>query len=67
MINRATNAVIEDQLDSFAFVLTGLARLASSCETLDESIQERLRSVAARRIDGRKEPALGLSGIHARS
>jgi len=54
MLNRATNAVIEDQLDSFAFVLTGLARLANSCETLDESIQERLRAIAARRIDGRK-------------
>jgi len=54
MINRATTAVIEDQLDSFAFVLTGLARLANSCETLDESIQERLRAIAARRIDGRR-------------
>ena len=54
MLNRATNAVIEDQLDSFAFVLTGLARLANSCDTLDESIQERLRSIAARRIDGRR-------------
>jgi hypothetical protein len=54
MMNRSTNVVIEDQLDSFAFVLTGLARLANSCETLDESIQERLRSIAARRIDGRR-------------
>ncbi|MGD0939027.1 MAG: ATP-binding protein [Terracidiphilus sp.] len=54
MINHATTAVIEDRLDSFAFVLTGLARLANSCETLDESIQESLRAIAARRIDGRK-------------
>ena len=54
MLNRSTNAVIEDQLDSFAFVLTGLARLANSCDTLDESIQERLRAIAARRIDGRR-------------
>ncbi|MGD0095927.1 MAG: ATP-binding protein [Terracidiphilus sp.] len=54
MLNRATNAVIEDQLDSFAFVLTGLARLANSCDTLDESIQERLRLIAARRIDGHR-------------
>jgi hypothetical protein len=53
MIHRAANAVIEDQLDSFAFVLTGLARVASSCDTLDESVQERLRAIAARRIDGR--------------
>jgi hypothetical protein len=53
MIHRAANAVIEDQLDSFAFVLTGLARVASSCDTLDESIQEHLRAMAARRIDGR--------------
>jgi hypothetical protein len=54
MLNRATDAVIEDQLDSFAFVLTGLARLANSCDSLDESIQERLRAIAARRIDGRR-------------
>jgi len=54
MIQPTANAVIEDQLVSFVFVLTGLARLATSCDTLDESIQERLRSIAARRIDGRK-------------
>ncbi len=61
MLNRAANAVIEDRLDSFAFVLTGLARLASSCDTLDESIQERLRSIAARRVDGRRSL---LSALH---
>ncbi|MGA7830729.1 MAG: AAA family ATPase [Terracidiphilus sp.] len=54
MINRTGNAVMEDQLDSFAFVLTGLARLANSCDTLDEAIQHRLQSIAERRIDGRK-------------
>jgi hypothetical protein len=54
MIHRGESAVIEGQLDSFAFVLTGLARLANSCETLDESIQERMRAIAARRIDGRR-------------
>lgn len=54
MIERAAAAVIEDQLDSLAFVLTGLARLANSCETLDENIQERLHAIASRRIEGRK-------------
>lgn len=53
-MNLATDAAAVDQLDAFAFVLTGLARLAGSCDTLDESVQERLQSVAARRIDGRK-------------
>ncbi len=54
MLNLARDAVVEDQLDAYAFVLTGLARLANSCDTLDESIQERLRSIAIRNIDGRK-------------
>ena len=54
MLNLARDAVVEDQLDAYAFVLTGLARLANSCDTLDESIQERLQSIAVRKIDGRK-------------
>ena len=54
MLNRAGDAVIEDELNASAFVLTGLARLASSCDTLDESIRERLQSIAARHIEGRR-------------
>jgi len=54
MLNRASNAVIDDELDASAFVLTGLARLASSCDTLDEGIRDRLQSIATRRIEGRR-------------
>lgn len=54
MLNLARDAAVETQLDAFAFVLTGLARLANACDTLDQSIQERLHSIATRRIDGRK-------------
>lgn len=54
MIERTATAVIGDQLDSLVLVLTGLARLASSCDTLDEDIQDRLREIANRRIEGRK-------------
>ena len=54
MLNLARGAVAEEQLDAFSFVLAGLARLADSCETLDESIQERLQSIAAQSLRGRK-------------
>ena len=40
MLNLANGDVIEDQLNAFAFVLTGLARLADDCDTLDESVQD---------------------------
>jgi len=46
MLNLARDAVVEDQLDAFSFVLSGLARLVKSCDTLDENIQEQLQSVA---------------------
>ena len=54
MLNLARGAVAEEQLDAFSFFLAGLARLADSCETLDESIQERLQSIAAQSLRGRK-------------
>jgi hypothetical protein len=54
MLNLASDAIIEDQLDASSFVLAGLARLANSCDTLDESIQKRMQSIAARHINGRK-------------
>jgi ATPase family protein associated with various cellular activities (AAA) len=54
MLNLAKDTAIESRLDAFAFVLTGLARLANVCDTLDETIQAKLRALAARRIDGRK-------------
>ncbi|MGA3132221.1 MAG: ATP-binding protein [Terracidiphilus sp.] len=38
----------EEPLNAFAFVLAGLARLAHSCETLDDNIRKRLQTVAAR-------------------
>jgi hypothetical protein len=38
----------EEPLNAFAFVLAGLARLAHSCENLDDNIRKRLQSVAAR-------------------
>jgi hypothetical protein len=34
--------------DAFAFVLAGLARLARACDTLDESLRDRLQAIAAR-------------------
>ena len=54
MLNGTDKAVIEDQLDAFAFVLAGLAGLAKSCDTLDDSIQMRLEAISARRIQGRR-------------
>ena len=54
MLNLVRDAVVEDQLDACAFVLTGLARLATACDTLDESIMERLHSIAVRNIDVRR-------------
>jgi hypothetical protein len=46
MLNLARDAAVEAQLDSFAFVLTGLARLAKACDTLDETMRERLHAIA---------------------
>ena len=54
MLNGTGKAVIEDQLDAFAFVLAGLAKLANSCDTLDDTIQMRLQAISARRIQGRR-------------
>jgi len=54
MTKTATTAAGEEPLSANSFVLAGLARLADSCETLDENVRNRLKNVAARRIDGRK-------------
>jgi hypothetical protein len=43
----------KDSIDAFAFVLAGLARMAKSCETLDDALRERLQSVAAQCVSGR--------------
>jgi hypothetical protein len=52
MLNLATEAVIEEQRNAYSFVLTGLARLSGACETLDESIRNRLRNLAGQRRGG---------------
>lgn len=57
MLNFVRSAAVDEQLDAFSFVLTGLARLATSCETLDDSIRERLQSIALRGSTARKELA----------
>jgi len=54
MLNLARDSTVECQLNAHAFVLAGLARLATSCDTLDECIRERLDEIAARRIAGRR-------------
>jgi len=54
MLNLSIAAAADHSLSAYSFVLAGLARLAETCETLDESVRDRLRNVAARRIDGRK-------------
>lgn len=40
--------------DAYSFVLAGLARLAASCETLDEATRIAMQEVAERRPEGRK-------------
>ncbi len=53
-MNLSRDSAVDIQLDAYAFVLAGLARLANSCESLDENVQKRLRSIAARRIEGKQ-------------
>jgi uncharacterized protein (DUF1778 family) len=45
------NPTSEHPLDALGFVLQGLARLAERCDTLDESVRERLRGGALRELD----------------
>ena len=47
------DSLADDRLIAYSFVLTGLARLAASCETLDQNVRARLQNIAAKRIDGR--------------
>jgi hypothetical protein len=54
MLNLETEVVGEEILNAQSFVLTGLARLAASCDTLDESVCNHMRTLAARRIEGRE-------------
>ncbi len=51
MLNLASEAVSRESLTVCAFVLTGLARLAGPCKTLDESVRGALEDIDARRID----------------
>jgi hypothetical protein len=54
MLNLATEPIIDEELNADSFVLIGLARLANSCETLDESVHNQLRNLTSRRLDRRK-------------
>jgi len=47
VLNFLKGAAVEEPVDAFAFVLAGLARLAKSCDTLDEAIREQLQAIAA--------------------
>ena len=47
------NSAAEEALDSSAFVFAGLARLAKSCETLEEDFRDRLQEIAAKTVNGR--------------
>ena len=53
MINRPINASLEDRNSVYAFALAGLARLASSCETLDDNLRIRLGQYAVQRFGTR--------------
>jgi hypothetical protein len=53
MLNLARDAVSDASPDARSYVFAGLARLAASCDTLDEGVSSRLRSLAACRLDGR--------------
>jgi hypothetical protein len=53
MLNFFRSAAVEEQVDAFDFVLTGLAQMAQSCDTLDEAFRERLQSIAERCVNGR--------------
>lgn len=52
MMNVLAGDTPTDRVDAFAFVLAGLARMAASCDTLDESIRDRLQTVAALCLPG---------------
>lgn len=54
MLSVATDSTTKERPDAFAFVLTGLSRLAVNCESLDKEIQERLQTIAARCVRGKK-------------
>lgn len=53
MLNLAREFHLQEGLNTRSFVLTGLARLAAPCDTLDESVRDRLRNIAACRIEGK--------------
>lgn len=52
MTNRAFDAPLEIRPSLYAFALAGLARLASSCDTLDDALRERLAEFVRKRFGG---------------
>jgi hypothetical protein len=52
-MNLSMEALVEKRTNVYSFVLDGLARLAGSCETLDDTLRNRLRKLGAQRPDGR--------------
>lgn len=53
MLDSATATVIARQPSAYSFVLAGLARLADACDTLDDGVRQRLRTIAAARATGK--------------
>ena len=54
MLNLVDETVSKGGPNAWSFALTGLARLAVSCETLEESVRNRLQNLASHRIEGTK-------------
>jgi hypothetical protein len=55
ILNLARNSSVDAQAGAFSYVLTGLARLANSCETLDDSLRDHLQSIAANSTRERRD------------
>jgi len=52
VLNLTAESISEETLNAYSFVLSGIARLASACETLDDTVRARLREMAGARIEG---------------
>lgn len=53
MLSLATDEIGENAVSAYGFALAGLAQLAVSCTTLDESVRNRLQTAAARHVVSR--------------
>jgi ATPase family associated with various cellular activities (AAA) len=54
VLNLFKESVSEQAVNAYSFVLAGIARLAISCETLDEAVMQRLQEMTISRIEGRQ-------------